>query len=260
VKRRIYNIIEVSAGKKHSHFFDIFIIGLIILSVISIVLESFDYMQANFSKELKIFEYISVTIFSLEYLLRLWTCELKYSNKSKIGALGAFVFSAFGIIDLLAILPFYLPLIINVDLRFVRILRLFRLLRIFKLDRYTHSMHLVVNVLKDKVPELSVTLFVTFLMLFISATLMYYIEHDNQPEVFPNIIASFWWSITTLTTVGYGDAVPITGLGKIIASFMALLGIAVVALPTAIISSSFIEKIQHTSRHKKCPHCGEELE
>lgn len=260
MKRAIFEIIEVHPDRKLSHIFDIFIISLIILSVIAIVLESFQGIRASFGVELRYFEYCSITIFSIEYLLRLWTSDLKYKKSTWLSSASVFFFSAYGLIDLFAILPFYLPLIVTIDLRFVRMLRLLRLLRIFKLDRYTHSLQLVIDVVKDKLPELGVTLFVTFLMLFFSSTLMFYIENDVQPEAFPNIVESFWWSITTLTTVGYGDVVPITGAGKIIASFMALLGIAVVALPTAIISSSFIERIHKRNGHKSCPHCGKEIE
>ena len=172
------------------------------------------------------------------------------------------MFSFFGIIDLAAVLPFYLPLIFPMDLRFVRILRLLRLFRILKLTRYNHSMQLVVDVVKDKKAELGITVFVTFLLMLLASAFMYFAEHESQPDKFPNIVASFWWAVTTLTTVGYGDVFPITNAGKLVASFMAILGIAVVALPTGILSSAFFDltRNQKSEEAKTCPHCGKKVE
>ena len=161
------------------------------------------------------------------------------------------------VIDLLAILPFYLPMFIPIDLRFLRMLRLTRVLRVFKLNRYSKALNSISGVMRNKKDELLTTVFLMTFIIVISSTLIYYIEHEYQPEAFPNIVESFWWAIATLTTVGYGDVFPITGLGKVLASVIALSGIGLVALPTGIISSGFMANIK---TGKKCPHCGKDLE
>ncbi len=236
-----------------------FIYGLIVVNVIVLILESYSEFRYNYTVFFKWFEYISVGIFTVEYLLRLWTAkyEEKYANKIGSKAL-LFFFSTLGLIDLIAILPFYLPLVFTIDLAVLRMLRLFRLLRIFKLGRYSKSMQIVKSVLNDTKSELTVTLFIAFILMVISSTLMYYLEHDAQPDKFASILHSFWWSVATLTTVGYGDVYPVTSLGKFISGLIALIGIGIIALPTGIISSSFITKIQKEDKVSECtcPNCG----
>ncbi|MGB2128598.1 MAG: ion transporter [Flavicella sp.] len=244
-------------------YFIRFIYALILLNIIALILESYETLRTNYQNLFYGFEVFSVALFTLEYLLRIWASDItKENKKERIN----FAFSTMGIIDLIAILPFYLPFIFPFDLRIVRVLRLFRLLRIFKLARYSKSLKTIKSIFEETKAELSVTVFVTFVLLLLSSTLMYFIEHDEQPEQFSNIGDAFWWGIATLTTVGYGDVYPITGLGKLLSGFIALIGIGFVALPTGIISSSFIEKIQEQKRKKegiqkcKCPKCGETFE
>ncbi len=154
-------------------------------------------------------------------------------------------------------------MIIKVDLRFLRILRLTRVLRVLKVNRYNNSLNLIWTVIKEKKSELVVTGFVALLILIFASFIMYNVEGPAQPDAFPNILSAMWWAVATLTSVGYGDIYPITGLGKIISSFIALLGIGLVALPTGLISAGFISKIENNkpdSETKKCPHCGEIIE
>lgn len=243
----------------HNPHFIKFIYLLILLNVFALILESYQNLHDNYSSLFYAFEIFSVIIFTIEYLLRIWVSDR--SKKHKTERLN-FAFSTMGIIDLVAILPFYLPFIFPIDLRIVRILRIFRLLRIFKLARYSKSLKTIKYILKETKSELITTIFVTFVLMILSSTLMYYIEHDDQPEQFASIGDAFWWSIATLTTVGYGDVYPVTGLGKLLSGVIALIGIGFVALPTGIISSAFIEKIQADKKIKKeststkCPNCG----
>ena len=198
-------------------------------------------------------------VFSVEYILRFWTADLGLENSSPFYKRLKFSFSTFGLIDLFAILPFYLPFLFPFDLRVLRILRLFRLLRIFKLGRLSKSLQTITSVLKESKSELSITLFVAFILMILSSTLMYYVENEAQPDKFENIGQSLWWSVATLTTVGYGDIYPITGLGKVLSSVIALIGIGFVALPTGIISSAFIGRMQSEKEKRKkckCPKCG----
>ena len=264
-KNTIFDLIDESRKNKNrwNRTVDIAIITLILLSIISIILESYQEIRLTYDETLKGFEFFSIIIFSMEYILRIWTADLKYPKMSKWKARLKFMTSAIGIIDLVAILPFYLPFILKFDLRFIRILRVFRLLRIFKLSRYTKSLKLLGSIFYEKKTELGITVLATFILMLISSTIMYNLEHEAQPKDFPNIIETFWWAVATLTTVGYGDVYPITGMGKFFGGIIALLGIGLVALPTGILSAGFIEKIENKNKKKSgfnyCPHCGEQL-
>jgi voltage-gated potassium channel len=262
IKKRIYQIIEkADNGDKASRIFDYFIIALIFLNITAIIVESFEGYCDTYSDYLRLFEIFSIFVFSIEYLLRLWTSNFKFDNKPIL----RYIFTPMAIIDLLAILPFYLPILIPFDLRFVRVLRVLRMLRVFKLNRYSNALVIINKVIKEKKEELIVTVFITFLLLLMASTLMFYIEHDVQPKAFPNIISSFWWAIATLTTVGYGDVYPITGWGRLLSGIIAILGIGLVALPTGIISSGFMNEISINNKNDEndsisyCPYCGKRI-
>lgn len=242
------------------------IYALIILSVIAIIADSFPAYRAKYHDKLHLFEVIAVIIFTIEYIVRIWCADYDASNfKESVKHRLKFIFSFYGIIDLVAILPFFLPLIFSLDIMMVRALRLLRLLRIFKLGRYSKSMKLISHVLQETKSELLVTLFVCSILVVLSATLMYHIESHAQPEAFEHIGHSLWWSVATLTTVGYGDITPITPMGRFLGAVIALIGIGFVALPTGIISSVFISKInedRQTTLHITCtcPNCKTEFE
>jgi voltage-gated potassium channel len=161
----------------------------------------------------------------------------------------------------MAILPFYLPMIITLDLRFIRAVRLFRLVRIFKMGRYSESLRLLENVFKEKKEALLITIFMVFILLVIASSLMYFVENEAQPEVFSSILKAMWWGVATLTTVGYGDIYPVTLIGKILGGAIAILGIGMFALPAGILGSGFVEQIQRTrSKSRVCPHCGKDID
>ncbi|QWX85587.1 ion transporter [Cellulophaga sp. HaHaR_3_176] len=250
---------KVSDFINYNKYFIKFIYTLIVLNILALILESYDELRTKFNLAFYFFELFSVIVFTVEYFIRIWISDKTKENKRE--RLN-FAFSTSGIIDLLAILPFYLPFIFPFDLRVIRILRLFRLLRIFKLGRYSNSLKTIKYIFKETKAELTITIFVTFVLMILSSTLMFYIEHDDQPEQFSNIGDAFWWSIATLTTVGYGDVYPVTGLGKLLSGVIALIGIGFVALPTGIISSAFISRIQTKKKKKECdcPHCGKSFE
>jgi len=263
LKKKIFHLVEKgSHGNKRNLIFDYAIMILILLSVISIICESIQKVNSKFGTLLVWFDDFSVIIFSIEYLMRLYVSDLTHPAKTRIKSALKFMFSAYGLIDLLAILPFYIPMLIKTDLRFLRILRLTRFLRILKINRYNDSLNMIWLVIKEKKSELAVTGFVTFLVLLIASFVMYSVEGEQQPDAFPNILAAFWWAIATLTTVGYGDVYPITALGKLISGLIAVMGIGIVALPTGLVSAGFISKIENhkNKTHKICPHCGKEIE
>ena len=268
MRKYIFRIIDHKDNSTRANqVFEYFIITLILLNVIAIILDSFQQLASKYGDFLLTFEAVSIAVFTVEYLLRIYTAKLKYPEKSELGAIIKFMTSSLGIIDLLAILPFYLPMIIPFDLRFLRMFRVTRLLSILKLKRYSKALKMVGDVLKEKRSDLILTLVVTFIFLLISSTIMYYLENEAQPDQFPNILAAFWWAVATLTTVGYGDVVPVTDMGKVISGFLAILGVALIAIPTGIVSAGYINEIREEKRdeecegslNKKCPHCGKDL-
>jgi voltage-gated potassium channel len=162
------------------------------------------------------------------------------------------------LIDLAAILPFYLPMFLPVDLRFMRVLRLFRLFRIFKIGKFSHSMTVLIAILKSKKEDLIITLTAGIILLIFASSLMYFMEHPVQPEAFPDIPAAMWWGVITLTTVGYGDVYPVTTIGKFFGAIIAFLGVGMFALPAGILASGFSEIIKG-ERIKRCPHCDKDI-
>lgn len=224
-------------------------------------------IPALLSDIFKIIEIISVILFSIEYILRVWTSDLLYPKLKPIKARFRYIFSFMAIIDLLAVLPFYIPFLIPIDLRVLRTLRVIRLLRIFKVNRYTKALSTIAAVFKSKISQLLSSMFVVALLMIIAFVLMFSIENSAQPKVFDNAFSALWWAIATITTVGYGDIYPVTVAGKILSTIIALLGIALVAVPTGIISAGFIEQVtdskkgeQEDTEKSYCPYCGHKLE
>jgi voltage-gated potassium channel len=264
MKQIIFKIVERGPNKFWVNIlFDYLIISLIILNVIAIAIETVGNLDPQFNAILRIFEIFSVSVFTIEYSMRVYISDMTHPSTSKFKSILKFVLSGYGLIDLIAILPFYVPFIIKIDLRFIRVLRLIRFFRILKISRYNSTLKLIGSVIKDKKTELGMTLFVTILILIIASFLMYHIEGPIQPDKFPNVFATLWWAIATLTTIGYGDVYPITGLGKLLSGSIAILGIGMVALPTGIISAGFISKLSDSKSEKKkikCPHCGNDIE
>ena len=244
LKKRVFEIInKAEDGDLASKIFDWTIMALIALSIISIILESFADIYARYNTLFRIFEIITVVVFTAEYLLRIWTADLLFpeANHPRL----KYVFSFMALIDLLAILPFYLPFF-SADLRFLRMMRLFRLfrlLRVFKLGRYLDALHVIVKVIRTSGPQLIMSVVICFFVMLFSAIVMYTVENPEQPEQFPNVISALWWAICTLTTVGYGDVYPITAVGKFFASVISLVGIGIIAIPTGIIAAGFNQVI-----------------
>jgi voltage-gated potassium channel len=188
-------------------------------------------------------EFFSVIIFTIEYGLRLWTATLMFPTLSKTKARVKYASKFMAVVDLLAILPFYLPFIFPVDLRVLRMLRMLRLLRLFKVSRYTDSIKTIANVFKSRAPQLISSTLIVFLLMVIASVVMFNLENEVQPDVFENAFSGMWWAVATFTTVGYGDIFPITAGGRLVAGLLSMLGIGLVAVPTGIISAGFIEQI-----------------
>lgn len=258
-KQQILDTINKDDGSnKLSHYFDVFIMVLIVLNVFVVIIETVDSIYQKYRVIFNVFEVFTVVVFSIEYIIRIWVCTLIDKYKHPVWGRLKYIFSVEALIDLMAILPFYLPLVFKMDARFLRVLRLFRLMRIFKLGRYSLAFQMIVNVIKKRKEELIITLTLLMVMLILSSSLMYYIENEAQPDVFTSIPATMWWAIATLTTVGYGDVYPITSLGKLLGAGIAILGIGVFALPTGIIASSFEKELSDLDHAKKAKSDPEE--
>ena len=262
VKAKTFEIIE--AGKSlPSRIFDASIIILIILTFITVVAGTFDisvHWKIVFSK----FELMSVIIFTAEYILRVWTADLLYPELPPVKARFKYIFSFMALIDLFAILPFYMIFFIKIDLRALRALRVIRLLRIFKINRYTTALSTIAQVFKNKASQLISSILVVGLLMIIASVMMFNIESTAQPEKFSNAFDALWWAMCTLTTVGYGDVYPITVAGKVLGIIIAILGIGMVAVPTGIITSGFSEVLDKrkadADEKKYCPYCGHKID
>ena len=250
-------------GDAVSKIFDIFIISLIILNIVTVIADTFS-LPKTLKLTSRYIEIFSVTIFTIEYILRVWTSDMIYPDLGPVKARIRYIFSFMALIDLLAILPVYLPMLITVDLRALRLLRIMRLMRIFKVGRYTSSLSMIGTVLKNKSSQLISSTFVVMLLLLVSSIIMYSVENPAQPDVFTNAFSGLWWAVSTLTTVGYGDIVPVTAFGKILSGVIALLGIGLIAIPTGIISAGFMEHAEsgedETDSKHYCPYCGKKLD
>ena len=263
LKKRIWEILEVEnpeerPGKVYDAF-DVFILILIVLNVIAVILGTVKSIEKRYQSELYWFEVFSVAVFTVEYLTRLWACtsQRRYAHPV-IGRL-RFMVQPIAIIDLLAILPFFLTFF-TMDLRFIRALRIFRIFRVAKLGRYSSTFQLFGGVFRSKKEELFVTVMVMLLLIVMSASFMYFAENEAQPDKFPDIPSTVWWAVMTLTTVGYGDVFPVTSIGKVLAMVIAILGVGMFALPTGILGAGFVEEIQKQKAGKAiCPHCGKEI-
>ena len=204
---------------------------LIVYSVVTMALETMPSLE-SYDQFFRVSEIVVVTVFTIEYLVAWWLSDNRLKHP----------FRLLSILDLLAILPFYLSL--TIDLRTVRAIRLMRIFRVLKLGRYNRAMRTIGMALKRTGPEIGVVFLGAGIMIVISAMALYYAEHDAQPQVYSSIPASLWWAVTTLTTVGYGDVSPITPTGKIVAAVVMLTGIGLIALPTSLISGAMTDILQ----------------
>lgn len=242
MKREIVATIAVSEAKKnHSKILtttELSIQILILLSLVSFSLETLPNMPDTFSKIIEYFELFTVSVFSIEYLARI------YFSKNKL----KHIFSFYGIIDLLAILPFYLSL--GIDLRSIRAIRIMRIFRLFKLGRYSNALNTLTTAFMQAKEELAVYMGFLSILMFISSVGIYYFENPAQPELYASIFHSLWWAIATFTTVGYGDIYPITAGGRIFTFVMLMLSLGIVAVPTGVVSSNLIKLKMQNSKKK----------
>lgn len=243
MKNKIFNIIQIGdKSNKISRLFDIFITITIFSNIFVTFMETFSelsFLQVAF----RIIEYVTLIIFCIEYILRIWTADLLYSQMNSPHARLRFLVSFDGIIDLLTIIP--MPFLSGfVTFRMLRVARIFHL---FRLNAKYDSFNVITTVLYKKRNQIISSVFIVMILMLASSLCMYSVEHDAQPDTFKNAFSGIWWSMSTLLTVGYGDIYPITPLGRVMAIFIAYLGVGAVAIPTGIISAGFVEQYQRKS-------------
>ena len=237
-RKRLFEIIEIgNLSDNPSRNFDYLIVIAIVLNVIALFLDTFEGMQ-KYSTVLLAVEIVTVAIFIIEYVLRIYTADYLYPDLSRGKAILKFIFSFEGIIELLTIIPaFFLS-----GFAVFRILRVARILRLFRVNSYTDSFNVIASVIIEKKNQILSSLFIVLVLMLASSLCMYSVEHEAQPEYFKNAFSGIWWSMSTLLTIGYGDISPVTTLGRAMAIVIAFLGVGAVAIPTGIISAGFVEQ------------------
>ena len=241
-RKRVWEVLEKgNPNDRVSFYSDIFLISLIIFNIIAVLLETVDSIYARYSLEFLIFERFSTVIFLIEYILRLWVCVEEKIQSNKLISRLKYACTWPAIIDLLAVLSGLLPMLFEVDLR---ILRALRMLRLLKFSRYFKVMNLLLGVLKEEKQSFLAAMFLLTIAMLVASTGIYMFEKDAQPDKFGSIPEAMWWAIATLTTIGYGDVTPVTGMGKFFGAIIAIIGIGVVALPSGILASGFTDQLK----------------
>ncbi|MBL7749240.1 MAG: ion transporter [Chitinophagaceae bacterium] len=268
-KKKVHGLLhpEIVGDKHWDKVINIFIIVLIILNVIAVILETVEPIHKKYADFFHYFDWISVIIFTIEYILRVWSSNHEEKYKHSIWGRLKYMVSPGALIDLIAIIPSYLHAFIGLDLRVLRMMRLMRLFRLFRLTAYMKSAHMIMDVFRKRKNELGLSFVLAIFLIIIASCIIYFAEHltpapGEEASKFSSIPATIWWAVVTLTTTGYGDMYPITDIGKLMAGIIMLTGVAFFALPAGIITAGFLEEFRK-NRIKKthtCPHCGEHIE
>lgn len=243
LRRTVYRTLE--AGQTTTpveRFADIGLMVLITLNVIAVILESVPSYNLAYHVYFYAFEAFSVAVFTVEYVLRVWSAPESHALKYRHPVFGRlrYMMTPMALLDLIVILPFYASFFFVLDLRVLRILRLFRF---FRLTRYSVAMVLLQQVIRQELANIMAALFVLTMMIVLAASITFLAEHRVQPEAFGSIPAALWWAIITMTTIGYGDVVPVTPIGKICGALIGIASVGMVALPAGILASGFNEAL-----------------
>ena len=243
IKRRTFEILEGAVVDRASHACEIVIASLVVANVIAIILESVHSIHEAYEAYFHIFDLVSVMVFSLEYVLRVWSYSEKHTAPGDSPWKGRkeYVFSVFGLVDFFSTVPFYLQLIFpGADLR---VLRMFRLLRIFKLSRYNSAMEDMLEAIKAEKDSFSSAMFLLFISCLLFSSLIYIIEGHDQPEIFPSIPAAMHWFVLTIIS-GWGNVDPVTYLGTVLVIVTQILAIALAAILTGVVATAYTAQVQ----------------
>jgi len=242
-----------------------FIAALILLNVVMVILETVNSLYLQYTAFFHLFDLFTVIVFSTEYALRIWCCVKNPLYSSPVRGRLRYMVSPYMLVDLVALTPFFLPLIVPIEFRLLRLLRLLRLFRVLRLGRYSNAFSTFVEVLKSKKEELVITVVMATIILILASSTLYTVEREAQPDSFGSIPDAMWWAVVTLATVGYGDVYPITPLGKFFAGLVAISAIGLFALPAGILASGFAESVtckreSEADKTITCPRCGAEID
>ena len=242
IRKRVFDLININNKDDiASRICNLVIVIAILINVAILIAETFEIPE-NVGNVLDIIEFVTLVIFIIEYALRIWTSVELYPGKGYGYSVSHFIFSFYGQVDLWSILPYILPLFIPTGLVALRALRVFRVLRLFRINTRYDAFNVVLDVIYEKRTQLLSSMVLIVTCMIASSLLMYSVEHPVQPDVFDNAFSGMWWSVSAMLTVGYGDVIPLTIVGRIIAIIMAFLGVGLVAIPTGIISAGFVEQ------------------
>jgi voltage-gated potassium channel len=248
LRRRVHEVLDRTAeGDRISRLVSAGLVALIAANVAAVIIESEPWLDATYRSWLHAFEVVSILTFTAEYALRLWSAVEGDHSRYRRPVVGRlrYAVTPLALVDLMVIVPFYMVALIPVDLRFMRVFRLFA---VFKLTRYQPSMGLLASVLRDEAKPVAAALFVLAMLLIAASSLAYMAESQAQPEKFGSIPDAMYWAITTMTTVGYGDVVPVTPWGKLLAGAIGVIGIGMVALPAGLLASGFSDQLHQRRR------------
>ncbi len=266
-KKRVFEIIQLgNIDDPESRGFDILIVVSILVNLFIAIFSTYEVSE-KYTDIMHTAELITVIIFTVEYILRVWTAQYLNPLAKPAEVRIKYIFSVSGLIDFLSFAPFYVPeIFFPGGVIAFRMFRVIRILRLFRINRYNDSMNVISTIIKRKKKLLLSSVFIILILMVSSSILMYNLEHEAQPEAFKNAFSGFWWASATLLTVGYGDIYPITTAGRILGIILTFLGVGMVAIPTGILSAGFVQRVSYLEkkneeRHKKnyCPHCGKKL-
>ncbi len=248
-KDRIFKMVSVGVvDDKLNQGYDILSTVLLIINLATAFAMTFEDFYAKHYVLLHWTEAVTVAFFAFDYILRLYTSDRLYPHKNKQDAALSYIFSGYGIIDLLSFLPYYLPVFFPAGAAVFRMLRVVRIFRLFRINAYYDSLGIIGKVIQGKKTQLMASVFIIILLILASSLCMYSVEHEAQPDVFKNAFSGIWWATSTLLTVGYGDIYPVTVMGQILGIIITFLGVGMVAIPTGIISAGFVEEYQRAKR------------
>lgn len=249
-RKRLFEIVEIGAAKdKVSIAFDGLISLLIIINILVTILLTFNGLEKIYPV-LNVIETVTIVIFTVEYIARIATADFKFPDKKMWKSIVRFIFSFYGIVDLLSFAPFYLPFFTPTGVAVFRLLRVVRIFRLFQINAQFDAFNIIVEVIKDKSKQLLSSVVLILMFMLASSLMMYSVENAAQPEVFENALSGLWWSMATIFTIGYGDITPVTAVGKLLGVVISFLGVGMVAIPTGIISAGFVEQFAKVSMYK----------
>ncbi len=243
-RKRIFDIIQI--GNKHdlpSRLFDYGITLVIMVNLLITFVLTFSLPDSTLAL-LQVIERITMILFTMEYGLRLWTADYLYPGKSRAKAIWRFMVSFYGVIDLLTILPYWLPMETIYGMGVFRIIRVVRIFHLFKVNSQSDAYNVIVSVLREKSRQLASSISIIAILMLSASFLMYSVEHNAQPDVFDNAFSGLWWAVSSVLTVGYGDIYPVTILGRLLAILICILGVMITAIPTGILSAGFSENFR----------------